>query len=116
MKIQRPLCLIVLMVCSSPLMAQKILFNKILINEGNANVGITGITQDKDGYMWFSSNGISKFDGYQLTHFINDPLSPNSIASNNVQCIYADTSKGTIWIGTNKGLDKFDPLNGVFTH
>jgi signal transduction histidine kinase/ligand-binding sensor domain-containing protein len=97
-------------------MAQRILFTKVIINEDKTNAVITGITQDKDGYMWFSSNGISKFDGYQVTHFINDPLNSNSIASNTVQCIYADTSNGTIWLGTNKGLDKFDPLSGMFTH
>jgi ligand-binding sensor domain-containing protein/signal transduction histidine kinase len=104
------------LVIAPALWAQKIVFDKVSINEDNPTARITGITQDRDGYMWFSSNGIAKFDGYQLTHFVNDPLNPNSIASNQVECIYTD-STGTIWIGTNgKGLDKFDPANGIFTH
>jgi len=96
--------------------SQKIIFNRVSINDDNSTARITAITQDPNGYMWFSSNGISKFDGYQVVHFVNDPLNSNSIASNQVNCLFAD-QKGIIWIGTNgKGLDKFDPSNNVFTH
>jgi ligand-binding sensor domain-containing protein len=97
-------------------MSQKIVFDKVSISEDNSTAKISGITQDPNGYMWFSSNGISKFNGYEAIHFVNDPLNVNSIASNQVNCIYAD-EKGIIWIGTNgKGLDRFDPSPGVFTH
>ncbi|MEP6596220.1 MAG: two-component regulator propeller domain-containing protein, partial [Ginsengibacter sp.] len=110
------LFLITALLNGSGVISQKIVFNKVSINEDNSTGRITGITQDPNGYMWFSSNGISKFDGYQTVHLVNDPLNSNSIASNQVNYIYAD-QKGIIWAGTNgKGLDKFDPSSNVFTH
>ena len=83
--------------------AQKIVFDKVSISENDVATKITGITQDPMGYMWFSSNGISKFDGYQVTRFINDPLNTNSIASNEVNCIYADenTVSFTYWVASD---------------
>ncbi len=101
---------------SLPVLSQKIVFEKVPVNEDNPTARINGITQDKDGYMWFASNGIVKFDGYQVTRFVNDPLNSNSITSNQLQCIITDP-KGIIWIGTNgKGLDKFNPSTSAFTH
>ena len=38
------------------------------------------------------------------------------MANNYVEAIYAD-SNGIIWVGTNeKGLDRLDPVTGIFTH
>ena len=78
---------------------------------------IVGITQDTQGYLWLASafNGVFKYDGYQITHYLKDPLDQNSINSNRVECIYAD-SHGIIWIGTFNGLDRFDPTTNKFTH
>jgi signal transduction histidine kinase/ligand-binding sensor domain-containing protein len=98
------------------MMSQKMTFNKVVVNEDNPTARITCIAQDPYGYMWFASNGLLKFDGYQVTRVINDPLNLNSLVSNQVTCIYIDSS-GIIWAGTNgKGLDRFDPASGTFTH
>ena len=78
---------------------------------------INGVTQDTQGYMWFSSYriGLSRYDGYQVTLFRNDPGDSNSLATNNVVCVFADHN-GMIWAGTQSGLDRFDPRTGIFTH
>ena len=78
---------------------------------------ITGIIQDNQGYMWLASkNGLFKYDGYQMTHFKNNPLDQNSLGSDALESICIDRD-GIIWIGTfNAGLDRFDPVTNQFTH
>ncbi len=73
-------------------------------------------TQDPDGYMWFGSNGVHRFDGYSYTSYYNDPQDSTTLAYNRIQAIYADR-KGIVWVGTNGGgLDRLDPKTGIFTH
>ena len=71
---------------------------------------INGVTQDTLGYMWFSSYsiGLSRYDGYHVTLFRNDPRDSGSLATNNVVCVFADHN-GMIWVGTQSGLDRMDP-------
>ena len=77
---------------------------------------IKGIHQDKNGYMWFiSERGLIKYDGYVFTTYKNDPKNPNSIANDILYSLYED-SDGTFWIGTNSGLDHFDPATGNVKH
>ena len=84
------------------------------------NVGkINCITQDANGYMWFSDQtqrSITRFDGYHLNSYRNDPKDPNSLGGTYPEVIIADPS-GVIWIGFyGTGLDRFDPKTGKFTH
>lgn len=97
--------------------AQNIFFNKILPPAGKSFIHITGMVQDKQGYMWFASkNGLFRYDGYQMKQYRNNPLDQNSINSDALESICID-KEGIIWIGTfNSGLDRFDPLKGTFTH
>ncbi|HTE31383.1 MAG TPA: two-component regulator propeller domain-containing protein, partial [Chryseolinea sp.] len=79
---------------------------------GGAAVG----TQDRDGFMWFGSTGLHKFDGYKYTSYYHDPSDSTSLCLNRVMSVYAD-SEGTIWVGTTgAGLDRLDPETGIFTH
>lgn len=84
---------------------------------GKSFVHITGMVQDKQGYMWFASkNGLFRYDGYQLKQYRNNPLDENSISSDALECICVDKN-GILWIGTfNSGLDRFDPSNESFKH
>lgn len=96
---------------------QSIIFNKVPPPNGKTFKHITGIVQDVNGYMWFSSkNGIFRFDGYQMINYKNNPLDPNSLASNIMDAICTD-SRGYIWVATlDAGLDKLDPSTGIFKH
>src|SRR6476659_5641930 len=113
----------ILLICLSsfiktyPLKSQSIVFNKVLPPEGRSFLHITGIVQDKQGYMWFASKkGLYKYDGYTMTYFKNNPLNPNSLGSNSLESICMDSS-GILWIGSfGGGLDRFDPVNENFTH
>jgi signal transduction histidine kinase/DNA-binding response OmpR family regulator len=74
------------------------------------------------GLLWgaASYNGLVIIDlenKNELAHFINDPLSNNSISDNNITCLYMD-SRGSLWIGTEFGLNKIqenaDSLTGKY--
>ena len=61
--------------------------------------------QDKDGNRWFGSNGegIFKYDGKVFTNY----TTTDGLNSNTTYSIVED-HEGTIWVGTNKGLNRFN--------
>jgi signal transduction histidine kinase/ligand-binding sensor domain-containing protein len=79
---------------------------------------VSGITQDNNGFLWFStnSNGIYKYNGTEYINYTNEENNFNFISSNRVECIHSGTD-GKIWIGSfENGLDCFDPETETFTH
>jgi signal transduction histidine kinase/ligand-binding sensor domain-containing protein len=102
----------------SELVAQtEVTFHQVFPPEGPYFRIINGVTQDRQGYMWFSSYiiGLTRYDGYNVKIFRHDPMDTGSLATNNVTCVFADR-KGQIWTGTQLGLDRMDPVTGIFTH
>ena len=87
---------------------------------GEVSLGkITGITQDANGYMWFSDQDkscITRYDGYTMRSFRYDPSNPGGPGGSYPETIYADP-RGFIWIGFyGMGLDRFDPRTEEFIH
>lgn len=74
---------------------------------------IKTMAQDSEGFVWLGThNGLSRFDGLSIQTFRNDPLDPFSLSHNEINTLYYDNK--TLWIGTNDGLDKFNPdLNRI---
>jgi signal transduction histidine kinase/ligand-binding sensor domain-containing protein len=109
--------LLLLFIWKQPVLSQQITFNKIIPEDGGNFAAITAITQDKNGFIWFSTKrGFYKYDGRQLTPFVIDPLNPNSPASNDILAIIVD-DKGDVWTGSlGLGLDRYQPESGIFTH
>lgn len=120
MKLHLPIIsfvLLLIFVKAVPVFCQQIIFNKVLPPEGKTFGLVTGITQDINGYMWYATqNGLYSYDGYHMTSYTKDSLNPNSIGSNRLESIFAD-SNGNIWIGSfGSGLDRLDLATGIFTH
>ena len=58
--------------------------------------------------MWFGTkDGLNRFDGYTYKVFRNGPGDKNSIGSNFIFSLYQD-KKGTLWVGTERGLYAYD--------
>ena len=84
---------------------------------------VNGLYQDREGLIWIgTASGLSVYDkrtGGFTTHF-HDPDNPHSISNDTItnfmlQAILEDRS-GRIWIGTERGLNRFDKsAGGQFT-
>ena len=69
--------------------------------------------QDNTGFIWLADNynGLLRYDGSRFISYKSNPRNPNSLISDNLECLYAG-SKGDIWIGTyQNGLDQLNPEN-----
>jgi ligand-binding sensor domain-containing protein len=83
------------------------------------NATVYAIYQDRSGNIWLATDmGINRYDATTdgFIHYIHKDVDDNSVIHNEILCFYED-AQGKIWIGTyGKGLDKFDPVSGKFTH
>ncbi|WP_161887884.1 sensor histidine kinase [Pontibacter russatus] len=101
----------------SGLSAQDLTFVKVPLSQSNGLGLIAGMTQDRQGFLWLATHtGLHRYDGYEQVTYINNRYDDNSLGDNRLECVLADRN-GYIWIGVwTKGLDRFDPRTGVFTH
>ena len=78
---------------------------------------IQNIFQDRKGWMWFgTSQGLSRFDGYQFVNFLNSEDDSLSLRGTLVRIICEDR-QGNLLVGTeNGGLNVFDRELEVFYH
>lgn len=69
------------------------------------------IDEDKDGSLWFCTQGEGLFhlnrDTRKLTNYRYDAKDSNSLCDNQVNCAYLDEG-GKLWIGTFGGLCYYD--------
>ena len=116
MKRSFPVCFFLL--AFSAVHSQNIMFNKVVPPLGNFSGLVSGVTQDKNGYIWIATNrdGLYKYDGYRFQAFTSDYSGKNSLSSNSLETVYADRD-GMLWILTYvNGVDRFDPASARFTH
>ena len=98
---------------------EEIQFSLVTGDNGEPLGKITGITQDPQGYMWFSGQDqkcLYRYDGVRMISYRHDNLDDNSLGGYNPETVYADQN-GIIWVGFgDAGLDQFDPLTRKFIH
>ncbi|MEX2401222.1 MAG: two-component regulator propeller domain-containing protein [Rhodothermales bacterium] len=97
---------------------QDVAFEQVRIPGGSTSNFVTGIAQDRQGFLWLATRAwLIKFDGYDTTTYRHDPEDPTSLAASKwVESVYVDR-EGTLWVGTHGGgLDRFHPASETFTH
>lgn len=77
------------------------------------------MTEDDQGNLWVltEGGGLNRFDRNDDTfvHYRNRPGDANSIAHNNLKCVYYNKEKHRLYIGTHTGgLSVFDIRSGRF--
>jgi ligand-binding sensor domain-containing protein/signal transduction histidine kinase len=75
------------------------------------------LAEDREGALWLGtdSSGLYHFDpaSGSLTIYEHDPNRPGTLSDNRVNSVYLDHS-GTMWIGTQNGLNKLDRKDDTF--
>jgi|SRR5450755_196067 len=82
---------------------------------------VWSVAEDKNGRFWVGTDGggLNLMDRKKgsFIHFVFDSSNPNSLSSfNNRILSLKSASDGSIWVGTDYGLDRFDFDKKKFTH
>ncbi|MYM87819.1 diguanylate cyclase [Rugamonas sp. FT82W] len=77
---------------------------------------ILAMLQDRQGFVWIGTieGGLFRHDGHKQVRYMNDPADPHSLPGGRVTSLYEDET-GRLWIGTDEGLARFDPVTNSFT-
>ena len=89
-------------------------FERIDVSAGLAGNSVSGIVQDKRGFIWFATqDGLSRYDGSEFRLFEHEPFNRETLGHNLIQTIFYDPEEDKIWLGTYGGLSVFDPATEV---
>ena len=84
--------------------------------DGLSQTRVSHVVQDDLGFLWFGTQyGLNRYDGYDFKAYVHEPGNESSAGGSYVYSLFKDRD-GLIWVGWNKGLDRFDPRTEVFTH
>ncbi|WP_159519241.1 hybrid sensor histidine kinase/response regulator transcription factor [Sunxiuqinia indica] len=89
--------------------SNEVSFDSFTQESGLPNNLIQTIYQDHKGWMWIgTSQGLSRFDGYEFVNFVHSDDDTTSLNGNLVRVIFED-NKERLLVGTeNGGLNVFD--------
>lgn len=80
---------------------------------------VSDVMVDHDGGIWISTshNGVNYIPAYTENVTVLNPVRGNSqsLLSNHVNVVFED-SKGERWFGTDKGVSRYNPATGRWTH
>ena len=94
------------------------------VNSGLSDATITAILEDQDGLIWVGTiNGLNKYDKNtdKFVSYRHDPDDPNTLSHDTIgsqvqtQTLLEDSS-GVLWIGTQRGLNKYNRDSNTFTY
>ncbi|MDR1632535.1 MAG: response regulator [Dysgonamonadaceae bacterium] len=102
---------------SFSLPAQPYSIERIGIEQGLSNNYIVGITQDRQGFLWFATeSGLNRFDGKTFRIYKKNFQKRTGISGNELNKVYADAKDNLIWIATQRaGLNVFDCETDTFS-
>jgi ligand-binding sensor domain-containing protein/DNA-binding response OmpR family regulator len=89
-------------------------FSRVSSESGLSQVNVKSMIQDSYGFMWFGTrNLLNRYDGTNMKVFnCYDPVSGHG--NNNISALYEDKNR-RLWVGTDKGIYIFNPVNETFT-
>jgi len=90
-------------------------FTRFYTIEGPSKPNAGPFVQDDQGFVWFGTPyGLNRFDGYTFKVFTHDPKNAGSISGPFITAL-SKARNGTLWVGCNQSLDKFDSATETFT-
>ncbi len=101
---------------SSLVYAQKYRIESLTVADGLSQGFVIKLFQDSRGFIWIgTSNGLNRYDGYQIKRFTPDNTARWALKSSVIYCIVED-AQGLLWLGTEKGLVVMDTYTERFVH
>lgn len=92
----------------------KMKFEHIDIGQGLSGNTVYCVFQDSQGFLWFGTESLIRYDGYNFRIFKHDPRDPASLSKDVVADICEDRTN-VLWIGTyGGGLNRFDRAKETF--
>jgi Two component regulator propeller len=91
-------------------------FSRLSTAQGLSQTQANQIVQDDQGFIWFGTQyGLDRYNGYEFKVFTHDPARENSLSCVYIHSLFKDRS-GSLWVGCDQFLDRFDSLHETFTH
>jgi ligand-binding sensor domain-containing protein/signal transduction histidine kinase len=91
-------------------------FARLSTTQGLSQTRVDYIVQDDRGFMWFATQyGLNRYDGYSYKIFMHDAARETSLSCVYVRALFKDRS-GTLWVGCDQFLDRYDAATETFTH
>ncbi|GAA4451443.1 sensor histidine kinase [Nibrella saemangeumensis] len=82
--------------------------------------GVSTVLEDHSGSVWVNAPGFGLFKQNRMprfTRYTHDSTQKNTVSDIVVTAIYeAPSEPDVLWLGTFKGLDRWNRKTGVFTH
>lgn len=90
-------------------------FVRLSADQGLSQGAVMSVLQDRRGFLWVGTeDGLNRYDGSDLKHYVRDRNSPASLPSNWISALQED-EQGRVWIGTDgEGVVWRDESNGKF--
>ncbi len=83
--------------------------SRISAEWGLEGIDLHDIQEDWNGFMWMASDeGLYRFDGTTIKHYTHS-VADSILPHNQVLSILVDEEAQVLWLGTAKGLCRFDP-------
>jgi len=95
---------------------QDIRFRRLSGSAGLSQTRVSSAAQDNLGFIWFGTQyGLNRYDGDRSKVYKHEPGRSDSLSCVYIRSLFVDHS-GTLWVGCDRSLDKFDPTTETFTH
>lgn len=89
-------------------------FDNIGITEGLSQSTINEIVQDRQGYIWISTeDGVNRYDGYQFRIFRYEENNMHSLPNSRVYAMHED-QEGNLWFVCMNGIGVYRPSTNTF--
>jgi len=95
---------------------QDIRFRRLSGGAGLSQTRVAWAVQDNLGFIWLGTQyGLNRYDGYKSKVFRHQPGRSDSLSCVYIRSLFVDHA-GTLWIGCDRSLDKFEPASETFAH
>ena len=91
-------------------------FQKLPFSDELSGAPFKDTAEDHMGFIWIASeDGLYRFDGYTSINYRPIKNQANSLSHSNITSLLVDQS-GILWVGTRKGLNRYNADSNTFTH